>query len=444
MLKKMIKKDLHFKELLKGSSIAFILKIIGMIISFMLMHYITNNFGPSKYGALTLIITLLSIFMLIIRFGTNTALVRIVAHLEISSNIGHINDIFWKSIFITMPIAVLSYFLLTYNADFLANMFLHEMDYKNEIKMASLTFFPLLLLGLIASTLQGMKKILIYSGLSIVMPQLSFLVLLMVNKFFFESTYSLVNIYIMSVYSSFIVALIFYFIHFKPYKIIESKYTIKKILSLSYPMLIASSFGMLMIWTDILMLGYFQGEESVGKYNVAFRVATVVSIVLVSINAIATPKFAELYTQKNFEGLERFVKQSTKLIFWLTLPVILIIVFAATPILSLFGSEFMTTKTALLMLIFGQFISAISGSVGYLLQMTDNQSIHKNILISATIINMILNLILIPLYGLNGAAFASMLSMIFWNLAMILAIKNKLNFWTMYVPFISQRSVNVN
>lgn len=435
IIKNTIKKDMHLQELLQGSFIAFLLKILGMIISFVLMYYITNNFGAAKYGVLTLIVTLLSMFMLLIRFGTNTALVRLIANLTISSNIGFVNDIFWKSIFITIPIAIISYFLLVYNTDFFSNLLFHKLIYNDEIKMGASTLFPLLLLGLVSATLQGMKKILIYSFLNTIILQLSFLVLLIINKTFFESEYGLVSMYVTSIYSSFFVALIFYFIYFKPYKVIKSEYTIKKIVSLSFPMLIASSFGMLMSWTDVLMLGYFQDDSSVGIYNVSNRVATVVSIVLVSINTIAAPKFVEFYTRNDFLGLEKIVQQTTKLIFFTTLPIIIVLTLAGIPILNLFGNEFIAGYYVLIMLIFGQLVNSISGSVGYIMQMTDNQKLFQNVVMLSAILNIVLNFILIPLYGINGAAFASMTSMIFWNLTLVFLIKRKLGFLTIYVPF---------
>lgn len=435
MLNKFIRRDAHFNELLKGSSIAFILKLFGMLISFVLMYYITNNYGASQYGTLTLVITILSMFMLLIGFGTNTALVRLVADLRISSNIGYVNDIFWKSIFITMPIAMISYFLLTSNVELLSNVFFHDAINNNKIRMGALTLFPLLLIGLIAATLQGMKKILTYSFLNTIILQLSFLIVLMINKIFLESYYNLISLYVTSIYSSFFVALIFYFIYFKPYRIIKSEYTIKQIISTSFPMLIASSFGMLMNWTDVLMLGYFQDESSVGIYNVSNRVATVVSIILVSINTIAAPKFVEFYTKNDFAGLEKIVQQTTKLIFFTTLPIIVILILAGIPILNLFGNEFTVGYSVLLMLIFGQLVNSVSGSVGYIMQMTDNQKIFQNVVMLSAILNIVLNSILIPRYGINGAAFASMTSMVFWNITLVILIKRKLGFLTIYIPF---------
>ena len=86
----------------------------------------------------------------------------------------------------------------------------------------------------------------------------------------------------------------------------------------------------------------------------------------------------------------------------------------------------------------GRLISSFSGSVGNILQMTGNQNIYAIILLIGAILNVVLNLIFIPLYGINGAAIASMSSLIVWNLSMVLVVKQKFGFYTCYIPFIKR------
>ena len=61
-----------------------------------------------------------------------------------------------------------------------------------------------------------------------------------------------------------------------------------------------------------------------------------------------------------------------------------------------------------------------------------------NILFVGAVINVILNYNLIPKYGINGAAFASVASLSFWNLSMVYMVKRKFGFSTIYIPFISK------
>ncbi len=191
-----------------------------------------------------------------------------------------------------------------------------------------------------------------------------------------------------------------------------------------------------MQWTDTIMLGMFRTEKEVGIYNVALKLAALTSITLFAINTIAAPKFAEFWGRRDIKGLGRVAQQSTKLIFWTSFPILLSFWLFPSYILSVFGSEFKAGVIALMILTFGQFVNAISGSVGYILQMTEKQKIFQNIILIATVINIILNAILIPKFGINGAAFASMVSLVFWNLTSVFYIINKYKINTTCFPLI--------
>jgi O-antigen/teichoic acid export membrane protein len=91
-------------------------------------------------------------------------------------------------------------------------------------------------------------------------------------------------------------------------------------------------------------------------------------------------------------------------------------------LLSLFGQEFVIAKTTLLILLIGQAVNAMSGSVGLILQMTGKEKVYQNILLIALVFNIMLNLFLIPKFGIEGAAIASAFSFLFWNLSSVLYI----------------------
>ncbi len=122
------------------------------------------------------------------------------------------------------------------------------------------------------------------------------------------------------------------------------------------------------------------------------------------------------------------------MIFLSSLPLLTLFISFPSFVLGFFGNEFITGTSALVFLSISQFVNAISGSVGYILQMTGKENVFQYIVFAATLINITLNLLLIPHYGINGAAFASMISLAFWNLISIVYIKSFLNFITIYLP----------
>ena len=99
-------------------------------------------------------------------------------------------------------------------------------------------------------------------------------------------------------------------------------------------------------------------------------------------------------------------------------------------ILSIFGYDFVTGKYALLILLFGQLVNVICGSVGYILMMTNKQKKLRNFVFYSAIINIILNFMLIPKYGIMGSAISSTISLSIWNLLSLSYIYKKYGFIT--------------
>jgi O-antigen/teichoic acid export membrane protein len=296
------------------------------------------------------------------------------------------------------------------------------------------------LLTIISAVFQALKKTTLFMLFQTTLINVVFFIFLLVFKSL-EINLKTFNLYVLSVAIVLLISFLFLYKMFKSLnkddikseEITEYSYT--KISKVSFPMMMSSSFALLMGWSDIFMLSYYKTAADIGIYNSTLKLAALSSITLMAVNAIATPKFVEFYTRNDILGLEGIVKKSTKMIFLTSLPILLVLIIFSKPILGFFGDEFRLGYLALIYLCISRFVNAISGSVGYIMQMTDQQKVFQNILIIAFVINLILNYLLIPKYSYDGAAIASSLSMIFWNIALVLIIKTKLGFWTFYNPF---------
>ena len=189
---------------------------------------------------------------------------------------------------------------------------------------------------------------------------------------------------------------------------------------------------LLIQWIDIIILGYFETANTVGVYSVIMRISLFSSIILFSINGIVASEFSKLYSSDNMTELRFLIKKSSKIIFFITIPILILIVYFSELILGYFGLEFIIASKTLYILIVGQFVNILCGSVGYILMMTEKQNIFKNIMIFATCTNIILNIILIPKYSINGAAIASSISLILWNVISFSYIYRKYNISTIW------------
>lgn len=181
------------------------------------------------------------------------------------------------------------------------------------------------------------------------------------------------------------------------------------------PMLLAGGAYMLTQKTDTLMLGPLAGLEEVGIYAVASRVAEFTLFGLTAATAIAAPMISEAFAQKRSQELQRVVTLTAQGALAFSIPFTIVIFLFGSQILGLFGEEYSEGYWVLAILVGGQFINAMTGPIGVLMNMTGRQKQLLIIQSSALVVNVILNYFLILGYGAIGAAIATGIVNIGWN-----------------------------
>lgn len=206
----------------------------------------------------------------------------------------------------------------------------------------------------------------------------------------------------------------------------------------SIPIGVSTICFFLMSYLDGLVLGQFYSENEVGTYAIAFKIALLGSFVLISINSALGPRITELSALGKEDQLFVELKKTTKMGFWATIPFVIITLIFPEFILGIFGDEFKTAVIPLIILVIGQVINTVNGPTGIVLQLTGHQKAFKNIILLSTGINIFLNYLLIPKYGLLGAAIVNSLSLIIWNIASTIVVKRIFNQTFFYLPFIKR------
>lgn len=186
--------------------------------------------------------------------------------------------------------------------------------------------------------------------------------------------------------------------------------------------------------TDIVMLGFFSGPRTVGLYNACLLVTGFVPFILFSVNQTIPPRFAALHHRGQRHLLASLAKDVTAVTTVATAPVVLALVVLRVPILGLFGPAFPAASTAMLILIAGQTVNVMTGPVGFLLMMTGHERVVRNSTWMAALINVVLNTVLIPHYGLVGAASATMISTATLHGTMAFAAYRRLGILMPFVP----------
>lgn len=167
---------------------------------------------------------------------------------------------------------------------------------------------------------------------------------------------------------------------------------------------------------DIVMLGALTNHETVGLYRVATQGATLVAFALQAVNMIVGPYFARLYAAGETERLQRLLRHGVFAIVALALPVFCIYLLWAGPLIgAIFGNAFRPAATTLVILSAGQLVSAWAGSAGLLLTMTGHERDIVRCAMFTAAFNVVMNLPMILLFGMEGAAISTALSLAILN-----------------------------
>jgi O-antigen/teichoic acid export membrane protein len=173
--------------------------------------------------------------------------------------------------------------------------------------------------------------------------------------------------------------------------------------------LLVISGGQIILSTnsDVLVVGSLLGAEPAGRYGAASQLAAAVSFGVSAVSFIALPVVADLYAKQAFVKLQGLISHVARLGLALSVPVLLVLIVAAKPVLRAFGPSFADASGLLILLGFDQLVGAIFGIAGFLLVMTGHQVMAARVIIACAVLNLALTFTLTPLLGIMGAGLAT-------------------------------------
>jgi len=210
----------------------------------------------------------------------------------------------------------------------------------------------------------------------------------------------------------------------------------------SMPMVIISVTLVMLVNTDIIMVGMLAGAEDAGIYTASSRLASVVIFGQITLSTVVGPMIAELHSQGYQEELQDLVARVALWIGITVIPVVIVMLVLGEWLLTLFGPSFTVGYLALVILCIGQIVIASCGPVAYLMTMTGYQAMAAKILSGSTLFNVACNLVLIPLYGIAGAAASTSATIVLWNILMVYFVSRKLSIRTDIIFALIRRRFN--
>ena len=175
------------------------------------------------------------------------------------------------------------------------------------------------------------------------------------------------------------------------------------------PFLVVSLLSMMTHWLDVVMLGMLTDTATVGLYHPAARTAGLIRAVLLAFAGIAAPMIAALHTGQESAEIGRIYKMVTRWILGLVVPPVILFMLLPEPVLGVFGTRFTASSNALILLTAASFLQVSFGLSSTVLAMTGYARLSLYNALGALGLQVVLNLLLIPRFGITGAALASLL-----------------------------------
>ena len=417
----------HGSDLVKNALLAGGTRAFGVLLGFALLWIVGQRFGEAGAGYFTVPQSILIILRIAVSMGLGLALVRLIAQLPEGE---------WWSRYLAalrgaLPLAFVIGLVVALGSPWIAGVILGNPDLRWPVAAAgvALPFFTLTQLN--AEVARGLKRMVdseMFRGVGL--PLIALLLFLLVLGA------SPAGAFYSFAVACVVVALVSTVMMVRQLRRqrTESRIRVQQLLELSLPMMVGE-FGVILLGRiDHLMLEMLGSTEDAGVYGVVLRLSAIVLFVPGAVGAIAAPKIAGLFGNGDTASFRKVALLVAQLMFWAALVPTIILGAAPGFWMGLFGAGFERGGWALVGLALAGLLVASTGFIGSILNMTGGERFYRNIILIALAANIVLNAILIPIINLNGAALASLITVVFWNTAGVIYIRHRHGFWLIHVP----------
>jgi len=417
-------------QILSNSKKTLARQVLSILIQLVSIIIIARELGVEGNGQYALAILLPTFMALFLSVGLTSSNIYFVGKKEFSLTTIYTTSISMGIIIVTIGLA----------CGFLLVKFYGDRIFPNipfEVLMIALFIFPSSLMNSFQlSFLQAIEDFSTYNIVSLVQP---ILFLIMICGLYIFNILTLNNIVLSSLISPFLLLFIstFYVVQ-KGYAFKLSNYSsvyMKRSLSYGLRSHMSNLVAFVNYRADIFLLNLLATPVSVGLYYVAVQIVERLWILSQAMSTVLFPRFVSL--QKDDEKRVRLIAKAFRIVIILTLLASLLLsIFGYYAIGLLFGEDFLDAYFAILFLIPGIVFGAGSRILANAIAAKGKPELNIYTSVFAMVLNIILNIILIPQYGFIGAAVATSIAYTFNSILRIWLfnrIENKFHFNYLYL-----------
>lgn len=419
---------------IKNIGLIFFVRFFGAIATVLVSFAVTRNLPSDEAGKFFLAFTLLTVIGTLSTLGLTTAFVRFVGGAFATNNWGVINGVVRAGLKYAIGFSLVVSLVLFFSSELLANSVFNDNGMSVLIKIVAVSVPFFCLYQLIGFAFQGLHKPKIAACICFILAPLIFLAVafVLVNSLTSYYAKEAMMCFGLGAFITAIMALASWYSQSST-KIAADFSETDDLLKSAMPIWAAMAMTMTVQWGGQLISGMYLPADELAVVFVALRFSLLTSFILIAINLYASPKFAASAKTNKIEEIRATSFLCSRVILCVATPAVLVLFVGAEFFMSLFGESYRQGANILRILIVGQYVNVITGSVGFILNMTGHEKDMRNVVFLSGPLALILGFALIPVYGMTGAAISTAVAVASQNLLAVRLVKKRLGFNTLNV-----------
>ncbi len=402
---------------LSGFIHVFISRIYVLITNIVIGVLLARYLGPEQYGIYAFLLSLVALLSLPASIGVPNLIIRQIPELLSKKAWSELKGVFrWSFTIISILSGVVIFCsYLIFNALHIETF----IGIEEELLLSLLLVLLLSLLNWISNFIRGLHHTKL-SQLPFYIKQTVFLFILAVIFYFYPATSTSALVIIVNISCTTVAFLICFILLVRllpaELKTVKAEYCSK--LWFRNALSFAFILGLQIInhRADSLMLGFLRTPEEVAYYDVAVRMAELVLFIQITINIVIAPTVSKFNTESDFLKLSRLITKTVRYSILISFPLaIVLFYFGKELVVIVFGNEYINAISALHILIIAHCFNLFFGPSDLVLNMCKKEGYTVKGVFIAAVLNLILNFMLIPEYGIEGACLATAISTMVWN-----------------------------
>ena len=414
-------------------------RVLGTGLALVLSVVVSRVYGAAAMGVLAVMSSFLGLATIFTVLGTNTSILRLIPEQQVKYSTTSAFRLYRKTQYFVILVSFVTSTGLFLAARRIAETVFGKPHLAPYLALAALFILFNSIMHLNTQAVRGLKLIRLFAFMQLVPTSSNLLILLALPIFLVSPdnpVYAMLSSLAVTGILGWVIMEMAFRERMQPGDVVHAV-SLRKILSISVPMLLTATMSFIIGHTATIIIAMFRPDADVGYFSIAVKLATLTSFALGAINSMAGPKFSELFHSGNMDELFHVAQRSAKLVFWTTVPILIFLAVLGRPFLIVFyGDDFAAAYPSLLWIVGGQFVNSACGCTSMFMNMTGNERIYARIILLSAAMNIALSFWLVPRLGIVGAAFSNMVSVSFLNLSTLIYAKVQYGRTTGYFPWV--------